>query len=173
MQLRLIRPDEKYIDEIALFRKEFIDNGSSMDGTSSLKRMEDINDWLEEVRIFADEKTVPENMVPSSQFLALDENNVIVGAIQVRHRFNDFLEKYGGHIGYCVRPSERRKGYAKKMLEMILPYCKEIGMDRVLITCLEENEASAKTIIANGGEYECTVHEPNGDVNLRRYWIKL
>ncbi|MBE6038161.1 MAG: GNAT family N-acetyltransferase [Anaerofustis stercorihominis] len=144
-----------------------------MDGTSSLKRMENINDWLEEVRMFADESTVPEGMVPSSQFLALDEEGTLVGAIQIRHRFNDFLEKYGGHIGYCVRPSERRKGYAKKMLEMILPYCRELGMEKVLITCLEENEASAKTIIANGGVYEYTVHEPNADVKLKRYWIKL
>ena len=93
--------------------------------------------------------------------------------IQVRHEFNEFLEKYGGHIGYSVRPSERRKGYAKAMLAAALPFCwHELGLDRVLVSCLRENEGSRRTILANGGIYESTVLEPLDQVYLERYWIE-
>ena len=93
--------------------------------------------------------------------------------IQVRHYFNEYLEKFGGHIGYSVRPSERRKGYAKKMLKDCLKYCEEINLDKVLITCMDSNVGSRKTILRNGGVYENTVFEPSREVNLERYWITL
>jgi predicted acetyltransferase len=110
----------------------------------------------------------------ATQFLFIRKSDdKLVGMIQVRHYFNDYLEKYAGHIGYSVRPSERRKGYAKEMLKMVLPYCREIGIDRVLITCIDGNIASEKTILANGGVYESTVHEPNENEDLKRFWITL
>jgi predicted acetyltransferase len=93
--------------------------------------------------------------------------------LQVRHYFNDYLSKFGGHIGYSIRPSERRKGYAKEMLKSVLPFCREINLENVLITCIEDNIGSEKTIIANGGIYESTVYEPNEKVNLKRYWINI
>ena len=92
---------------------------------------------------------------------------------QIRHYFNAYLEKYGGHIGYSVAPSERRKGYASQMLKLALPKCKELGIDKVLITCIEDNIGSRKTILANGGVYESSVYEPDEKINLERYWIDL
>ncbi|MBR5969669.1 MAG: GNAT family N-acetyltransferase, partial [Lachnospiraceae bacterium] len=77
----------------------------------------------------------------------------------------------GGHIGYSVCHSERRKGYATEMLRMILPVCRNLGLERILVTCLEGNEGSRKTILHNGGVYEKTVHEPKENVRLKRYWI--
>ena len=64
----------------------------------------------------------------------------IVGMIQVRHYFNEYLEKYGGHIGYSITPSERCKGYTKEMLQLTLPECKKMGINKVLITCVDTNE---------------------------------
>ncbi len=93
--------------------------------------------------------------------------------MQIRHYFNEFLEKYGGYIGYSVAPSERRKGYATDMLKIGLIKCKELGINDVLITCIDDNEASRKTIQKNGGIYESTVSVPNEGINLERYWIKL
>ena len=87
--------------------------------------------------------------------------------------YGEYLEKYGGHIGYSVRPDERRKGDAAWMLMQMLEKCRERGMKRVLVTCLAENEASRRTILANGGRYESTVHEPAENVDLERYWIEL
>jgi len=93
--------------------------------------------------------------------------------IQIRHYFNEYLEKYAGHIGYSVRPSERRKGYAKEMLKNVLPFCREIGLEKVLVVCIDGNIGSEKTILANGGVYESTVLEPNENRNLKRFWINL
>lgn len=173
-KLILMTPTEKYCDEIVSFREEFLRYGGSMDGCGSLRRMENPHDWLNQVESFSKAETVPENYVVSTQFIYVRESDDrIVGMIQVRHYFNEFLEKYAGHIGYCVRPTERRKGYASKMLCDCLPYCREIGLRKVLISCIDSNEASRRTILANGGVYESTVFEPKESVNLERYWIDL
>ena len=110
----------------------------------------------------------------ATQFLFVrDNDHRIVGMLQVRHAFNDYLERYAGHIGYSVRPSERRKGYATRMLRQGLVFCRTIGLDRVLISCEVDNEASRRTILANGGVYESTVFEPAEKIELQRYWIDL
>lgn len=172
--MKLIKPDKSYKNQITEYRKEFIDANSSMDGCGSLFRMEDPVEWLNQVKSLADIATVPSNFVQSTQFIYVRESdNKLVGMIQVRHYFNEFLEKYGGHIGYSVRPTERKKGYASSMLRDCLPYCKEIGLNRVLITCEENNIGSKKTIIKNGGVYEKTVFYEEDNVNLQRYWIEL
>ena len=105
--------------------------------------------------------------------LVRKKDNRLIGMIQVRHYFNEFLEKYAGNIGDSVRPSERRNGYAKEMLKMVLPFCREIGLDKILVACIDGNVGSEKTILANGGVYESTVHEPKADRNLKRFWITL
>lgn len=172
--LKLIIPTLEYEEEIRKFRQEFIINGGSMDGCLSLKRMENISEWIDQVKMFLSELTCPKEYVPQTQFICLRESdNKIVGVIQVRHYFNDFLEKYGGNIGYSVCHSERKKGYATHMLKAVLPICKKLGLKKILVTCIEENEGSRKVIKNNGGVYESTVHEPGENVNLERYWIEL
>lgn len=117
---------------------------------------------------------IPEHLVTATQFLFIrKDDNKLVGMIQVRHYFNAYLEKFGGHIGYSIRPDERRKGYAKAMLKMVLPFCREIGLDKVLITCNDSNTGSEKTILANGGVYESNIHEPGENVGLKRFWIDV
>ncbi len=171
---RLIKPDISRAEDIRDFRSEMLQAGSSMDGTGPLARMENIEEWLEFNRMLENEDTVPAHLVPADQYIFVREyDNRIVGMIQIRRRFNEVLEKYGGNIGYSVRPSERRKGYAKQMLAACLPLCKAIGLDRVLVTCIEGNEGSRRTILANGGEYESTVYCEPDKVTLERYWIKL
>ena len=170
----LTRPTSAYAVQIAEFRQEFLDANSSMDGTGPLRRMEDTEMYIERCMNGENPDFVPENRVPATQFLFIrTADNRLVGMIQVRHYFNELLEKYGGHIGYSIRPGERRKGYAKEMLKMALSFCKEINLDRVLITCIDGNIASEKTILANGGVYESTVYEPDEQVHLKRFWITL
>lgn len=173
-KLLLITPNSSFSEQIASYRQEFLNADSSMDGCGSLRRMEDPAEWLEQTESLLHKDTVPTNWVQSTQFIYVRQNDsTIVGMIQVRHYFNDFLEKFGGHIGYSVRPSERRKGYATKMLHDCLPFCKRIGLEKVLVTCDDDNIGSRKTIISNGGLYESTVFEPDEKVNLQRYWIDL
>lgn len=173
-RMKLVLPSMDYADEYRSYRQEFLDNGDSMDGTGSMRRIEDPAEWLEKTESYRFRETVPADKVQATQFLYVRESDGrVVGMIQVRHYFNEYLEKYAGHIGYSVRPSERRKGYATRMLRDTLPFCRSIGLDRVLISCLEENEASRRTILANGGVYESTVFEPEEKRNLQRYWITL
>ena len=170
----LVRPTSIYAHQISELRREFLDAGSSMDGMGPLRRMEDSNAYIERCIQGEDPNFVPQNRVPATQFLFIRKaDDKLVGMIQVRHRFNELLEQYGGHIGYSIRPCERRKGYAKEMLKMTLPFCREIGIKKVLITCVDGNIGSEKTILANGGVYESTVYEPDEQVHLKRFWITL
>ena len=168
----LMIPDITLADEIRAYRQAFLDSGDSMDGTGGLRRHENPADWLAENERCASWDTVPEGWVPATQFVCVRDGK-IVGMIQVRHELNDYLAQFGGHIGYSVRPDERRKGYAAQMLHDVLPYCRAIGLERVLITCNADNEASRRTIMKNDGVYENTVYEPGEESGTQRYWITL
>lgn len=170
----LTKPDTSWAEEIRSYRQEMLDAGSSIDGAVMLMRMENIADWLDLIGRLENEETVPDGFVPSDQFIYIrPSDNKIIGMIQVRRRLNDYLERYGGHIGYSVRPSERRMGCAKHMLADCLILCKAQGLNRVLITCRQDNEGSRRTILANGGVYESTVFCERDDEMLERYWIDL
>ena len=171
---KLMIPDETMLCEIRAYRQAFLDSGDSMDGTGCLRGCEDPAEWLRECALHARWETTPRGRVPATQFVCMrEEDQRIVGMLDVRHAFNDYLAKYGGHIGYSVHPDERRKGYASQMLGEALTHCRELGLDKVLITCLKDNEASRRTILKNGGVYECTMHEPDENVDIERYWITL
>ncbi len=172
--MKLIIPTMEYEKEIQAFRREFLAEGGSMDGCGSLRRQERIQDWIKDVECYLKEETCPQGMVPATQFIYIREDDGrMVGAIQIRHYLNDYLEKYAGHIGYSVRPSERRKGYAAQMLHDALSQCRRLGLDKVMVSCRDDNEGSRRVILGNGGIYESAVHEPDRDMDLERYWISL
>lgn len=160
--------------EYISYRQAFLDAGDSMDGTGAMRRFSDPAEWLAENARYADPATLPEGKVLSTLFVCERRaDGRIVGMLQVRHTLNDYLLHYGGHIGYSVRPDERRKGYASWMLAQALDYCRSLGLTRVLITCRDTNEASRRTILKAGGVYESTEHEPDRNEDLERYWITL
>ena len=172
--MKLIEPTMEYDSQIQAYRREFLETEGSMDGCGSLRRFETTREWLDQVEALRRPETTPPQLVPSTQYIYVRESDSkVVGVIQIRHCFNEFQEKYAGHIGYSVCPTERRKGYATQMLRLALPECKALGLDRVLISCVEGNEGSKRTILRNGGVYESTVYEPGEGVYLERYWIDL
>ena len=172
--MMLIEPTLEYGEQIRAYRQEFIDSGDSMDGTGGLIKFDDPQEWIDFLAKHKNPETLPEGRVPATQLIFVrEEDRKIVGMIDIRHYLSEYLEKYGGHIGYSVAPSERLKGYATQMLKATLPVCKKLGIDKVLITCIKGNEGSKRTILNNGGVYETTVYEPDEKVKLEKYWITL
>ena len=117
-------------------------------------------------------KCLPNTFVPNTYYVGVVANK-IVGRLSFRHRLNDFLEQIGGHIGYGVIPSQRRKGYATIMLKQSLVFAKAMGLDKVLLTCDTNNIASMRVIEANGGVFENITNEPEFKIQKNRYWINL
>lgn len=107
---------------------------------------------------------------PWSAFWAIEQrNNCFVGLCSVRHKLSSWMAEYGGHIGYRVRPSKRRKGYGTQILNLALTKAKEYGIDRILIVCESHNFGSIGVIKNNNGVFERQV-SINGTL-LNRYWI--
>ncbi|MFP3991316.1 GNAT family N-acetyltransferase [Streptomyces sp. E11-3] len=106
----------------------------------------------------------PAGFVPATWYWYVD-GDTFLGRIQLRHRLTPQLHDFGGHIGYGVRPSARRRGHATAMLRAILPYARGLGLERVLVTCDATNTGSRRAIEANGGVLE---DERGGKL---RYWV--
>jgi predicted acetyltransferase len=154
MMITLRRPVKENESEALAFKQEFIDNGeTTINGSELLDRMDSYDEWLKSVTDNASPETVDPTWVVTDTYFAFDENDRIVGIIDLRHELNDFLKDFG-NSGYSVRPSERRKGYATEMLKTIINRGQQLGMDKLQLSVERSNEASIKTIIKNGGKYE-------------------
>ena len=113
---------------------------------------------------------LPPGWVPGA-LLAADVQGELVGHASIRFALNDLLTSVGGHIGYCVLPRYRRRGYATEILRQSLIIARAEGVDRVLVTCDEHNVGSATVVERAGGILEDVRRDPTG-VPRRRYWIR-
>lgn len=155
-------------------KKYDTDNPDIWAGYSSMQNFDTYEEWLEKTELDLDFENIKPGRVPAIVYLAVrNSDNKVVGIINIRYKFNEYLENYGGHIGYSIRATERRKGYGKKQLMLALEKCLEIPIDKVLITCRETNIGSEKTIKSCGGVYEDTRYCNKEKDNLKRYWIDL
>jgi predicted acetyltransferase len=167
--VELLRPHsssrEAWLAMAAEFGGEHID-GSAMDRRTvdELRDPEAFEAWIREQEAHERGEGVPEGWV-SSSLRWIAQGDEIVGTIHLRHELNEFLLRDGGHIGYAVRPTARRRGVASRALAVMLEECRERGINPVLLTCDDGNVASARTIEANGGVLE-DVRDGG-----RRYWI--
>jgi len=110
--------------------------------------------------------------VPVSVYFLMKKQRIL-GHLSIRHSIaTEFLSNYGGHIGYGVRPSERRKGYARLMLKMGLEKCRDLGLEQVMVTCKQSNIGSIKVIEKNGGILTKENLNPQNNEIFRVYWIK-
>lgn len=164
--MRLERPSMKWKDEHEAYMDEWDEEGmtpSSFHLDSGIS----YENYLEELH---KREAGHGKWLPCTNYFLVDDTDRVVGMIDIRHDLNEYLHQFGGHIGYGVRPSERRKGYATRMLAEALKVTDTLGIKSVLVTCNEENIGSAKTIQHNGGKEDVSMIEEDGTV-VRRFWI--
>ncbi len=170
-----IEPTMNIADAIADYRQELLEADCTFDGTLSLKRMPDMQEYVDYVidRANPIHETPEQNDLVTLLFCVRKSDSKILGSIQIRHEMDESKRLYSGHIGYSVRPSERRKGYATRILKFAVDYCRTLGIKDINISCMTDNEASRRTILANGGKYRDTVHFHSDqlDIDLERYLI--
>ena len=174
--MELVFPTIEHKQAVLDYRQEWLDSalGEGINGSWGLQRAEYSNyeKWLSDLaKLATGGGNNPNISVPATTYLALCDNR-IVGNIQIRHTLNDYLLHTYGHIGYSVRPSERRKGYATKMLALALEKCRDLGIENVLISCDKNNIASRKTILKNGGAFTSEFTEDDGNT-VQQYWITI
>lgn len=169
MRLKLIKASNNYRRQITDMLEEWYSYGEKI-VPYAISRLDyhDFDLYCNNLEV----NDTSRGLVPDSTFFCLDEErDVVVGAVNIRHYLNEALLLNGGHIGDGVRPSERRKGIATKMIALALEECKKLGIEKVLMVCDKENIGSAKSIINNGGILENEVLIDG--VLEQRYWINV
>ena len=164
--------------DIIEYLNEFEAAGSEINGSGSLDRI--LSGWtfeqaLERCLSMENKEYAKEaGRCPGKTFLLIRENDRrIVGTVNVRWDLNEEMLRFGGHIGYGIRPSERRKGHNKINLYLALKEAKKIGLDRVMIDCSVSNIASDRTIQALGGILERCEKDPADGEMTNVYWINI
>lgn len=169
MNLKLVKASLEYKDLIIDMMNEWTATDEKI--VPYAIRKHDYNDF-ENYLSSLENQDESNGLVPDSTFFCYDiDRKIVVGAVNIRHYLNENLLLNGGHIGDGIRPSERIKGYATKMIALALLECKKLGINKVLMVCDKNNIGSAKSIINNGGVLENEV-VVQGIVN-QRYWITL
>ena len=171
-KVKLVEPSAAFKDSYLEMLEEWRQANEKMVPFVLRMDSEDFGEMLKELRGYEEGIGIPDSFVPHSTYWLADEEDSIVGAVNIRHHLNDNLLAIGGHIGYGVRPGARKKGYASEMLRLALEKTREMGLSKVLVTCNKDNIGSAKTILNNGGKLESEFQEENGNI-VQRYWIEL
>lgn len=167
--IKLIEPNKRYLKSYIEAYEEYKDNNVSSYTFKDAAR----DDIFEKFDNYKNERNLPANRVGAHYYwLVDDEKDNFIGEVTIRHRLNDVLEKYGGHIGYAVRYCEWNKGYGTLMLKSALEETKKLGLSKVLITCDDDNIASARVMEKNGFVLADKIENniDGEDIITRRYW---
>ena len=169
MNLKLEKININYLEKLKVVVKEYNEYNEDYEGAFFIKNINE--NKIKELENASNGILDNPNFVPYTCYVVIDENKEIVGVASIRHYLNDFLNKYGGHIGYSILPTKRNNGYGTKTLKLLLEIAKNMDMKKILITCKNANYASRKVIENNNGIFENEVIY-NDDV-LMRYRINL
>lgn len=174
-QLSLVEPRLEHQQDHEAMLQEFFNNDEPIiPRAMRIKPHESYQDFLQRTADRKEGKNLPWQRVPASLYFIINKENKLIGCINIRHRLNEWLEKIGGHIGYGIRPSERKKWYATIALKLALEKCKELNITNPIVICDKENIWSAKVIQNNGwvleSEYFC---KENNNTMTQRRIIKI
>ena len=144
---------------------------ANFEGMDHIGGIDDYNVFLKKLEKWKHQERINFNYSPQTTFGVFDDEK-LVGGFVLRHTLKGALINHGGNIGYLVRPSERKKGYGKILLKLALEKASCIGLEKVLITCRNDNIGSIKVIESNGGIYENDYYDESLGKTYRRYWIE-
>lgn len=164
-----ILPEESNREDVLSFYSEIEKSGGECIGIGNYK---DFDSWLVGMKNRHTGKNLPEGYVKENFWLCY-ENGEMIGVFSLKFELTEFLSNYGGHIGYAVRPSKRCRGLATQMMAQGLEIAGKLGVERVLCVCDDDNYASEKVIVKNGGVFENSLYDEDEDVVVKRYWIEL
>lgn len=173
--LLLIKPTQQLEKELLTYLSDFKDNLDDLHGASSLEQFKDMKDWINHLYLYENRDTMPnKSFVPGHQYILIRQSDSkVLGMLHLRLELNDYLLNYGGHIGYSIAPSERKKGYGSIMLKEALHKARDFQLEKVLITCDDDNPGSYKVIENNQGIIENKIFDEATGKDVRRYWIEL
>lgn len=167
--LKFILPTEQTKEDVLAFYDEMEKSGDECIGISNYKQY-DL--WLNGMQNRHKGENLPEGYVRENFYLCYEDNRLI-GVFSLKFELTEFLLNYGGHIGYAVRPFDRNRGLATQMLKQGLELSKEFGFDRILCICDNDNFASEKVILKNGGVLADERYDSDENVTVKRFWIQL
>lgn len=173
--LRLVYPSIKYkisfLEAVAEFKKENNQYVLSVDiPIDEVKK--NFSAYVKRIRNLSKGIGLVKGYVPETVYWFLARKKFI-GRVSIRHRLTKHLRRIGGHIGYEIRPTERRKGYGKKILKLALPKARKLGIKKALVTCDATNIASRKIIEHCGGVFENATSQGKGKPKKLRFWIAI
>lgn len=158
--MKIEKIEVKHIEQIKEIVKEYNENQEDYNGAFFIKDVTNYEEKIKELENASNGILDNPTFVPYTCYIGL-VNNKIVGVGSLRHYLNDYLKEFGGHIGYSIRPSERKKGYGTKMLELLKEEAKKMEIKELLITCYSDNFGSQKVITNNGGVFIGEVTDDN------------
>lgn len=171
--LRLVLSDVKYKNEYLDFTSECLEDlkETFFDSVIPISDEETFENDINKLINMRIGKDLPDNWVPQSTYWLLENGGRIIGVVIIRHKLNERLRFRGGHIAYYIRPSERNKGYGNQILSLALERCRDLNLQRVLLTCRKDNIPSSRIIKNNGGQFDS--EDIDNTQIIQRYWIEL
>lgn len=167
--LKLVLPTEENRADVLAFYNEIEESGGACIGMGNYKNYDQ---WLTGMQNRHTGRNLPEGYVRENFYLCY-EGTRLVGVFSLKFELTEYLLNYGGHVGYATRPADRGRGLATQMLRQGLVLAKEFGFDRILCICDNDNYASEKVILKNGGVFENELYDPEEAVTVKRFWIAL
>lgn len=171
-------PSAERKDDVLEYMNEFLEAKSILHGSAGLERCAkgmSYEEWLDNVINSMDEEYAKSvGWVPASTYLMIrEDNNRMVGIVNIRHYLNKQLKEIGGHIGGSIRPTERGKGYAKIQLYLSMVECKKLGINEAMLDCEKSNIKSEKAIKSIGGVFDKEIYDQASKKMFRNYWVDV
>lgn len=170
--MKLVNPTIKYKDSYLELVKAAKVNGDISEMGNAYRENESFDTMVKRLKDRTQGKNIAKLDVPSSMKWII-ENGELVGTIDLRHVLNKNYFERLGHIAYYIHPQKRNRGYATKALSLAIKWYRKMPINKILITCYSDNEASKKVILNNGGVFEKATQDKQSNKTINRYLISI